>query len=223
MFNKEELLNKVKGHIDVENNEDLLNSLIDEIDDFNERYVDRFGELYIDFVNESTGYEFDPYETFNIKIKKSYKGNEVIPVIVSELSLKELDVAICTLTQYFEEFQGIKKVANDSLKESNDKIYKHIEEANKNNDIVFKTIENLSIAHLDTFTTQFLDGQLYNLNRSEEVILALKDHDWDKFSQRWVNDYALIKLLRYYYNKCADLEGKLKLAEDKIIVNQIMR
>ena len=57
----------------------------------------------------------------------------------------------------------------------------------------------------------------------ENVILALKDYDWDIYSQRWINDYALVKLLRYYYNKCVDLEGKLKLAEDKIIVNQIIK
>ena len=72
MYNKEELLDKIKGHKRIEEHADLLLQLIDEIDDFNAKYADRFADVYIDFVNESTGNECDPYESFNLKFKKNY-------------------------------------------------------------------------------------------------------------------------------------------------------
>ena len=90
------------------------------------------------------------------------------------------------------------------------------------NEIFFKKIDGFTHSSLDTFTQQLLDGQLHDINRIEDVILKLKDNDCDVYSQRWINDYALVKLLRYYYNKCIDLEIKLKLAEDKNIVDSII-
>ena len=223
MYNKEELLDKIKGHKHIEEHTDLLLTLIDEIDEFNEKYADRFADVYIDFVNESTGNEFDPYETFSLNFKKKYKSdNNIIPVIVSELNIKELDIAICCLSQYFEELNEIQKPVRKSIKDSNENIHKKIEEYNKNNEIFFKNIDSFTHSSLDTFTQQLLDGQLHDINRIEDVILKLKDNDCDVYSQHWINDYALVKLLRYYYNKCIDLEIKLKLAEDKNIVDSII-
>ena len=223
MYNKEELLDKIKGHKCIEEHTDLLLQLIDDIDDFNEKYADRFADVYIDFVNESTGNECDPYESFNLKFKKNYKSEDnTVSVIISELSIKELDIAIYCLNKYFEELNGIQKCVRKSIKDSNEKIHKQIEEYNKNNEIFFKKIDGFTHSSLDTFTQQLLDGQLHDINRIEDVILKLKDNDCDVYSQHWINDYALVKLLRYYYNKCIDLEIKLKLAEDKNIVDSII-
>ena len=56
--------------------------------------------------------------------------------------------------------------------------------------IVFMGIEGPQVAPLEEFVKQDIYGLLYDLNRSEEVVLTfIKD-------EKWVNDYAVAKVIR---------------------------
>jgi len=225
MYNKEELLKKIEGHIK-ENEIKLLNSLIDDLDEFNKKYADRFIEVYIDFDDVGNDSEWDTYETFSLRIKPTFDSKQTYKEgnnIHSGMSLDELDTACCVLEQYFEEKDDIVKEVEESLKNDNEKLATRILDEYKSGNIIYKDMEGLKIAKLDTFTRQLIDGQLYDLNRLQEVILSLKDEDISRYHQAWINDMALMHLCKYYYNKCANLEAELRRAEDKIITNQIMK
>ena len=64
-----------------------------------------------------------------------------------------------------------------------------------NGNVVFAAVDGLHVCPLENFVKQPLDGILYDLNRSEAVVLAFL------YDAKWVNDYALTKLLRYYYDQ----------------------
>lgn len=66
--------------------------------------------------------------------------------------------------------------------------------------VVFASIECLHRQKLEEFTKQPLDGMLYDINRNTATILTFID------DPKWVNDFALTKLLEYYYNKCKEYE-----------------
>ena len=66
--------------------------------------------------------------------------------------------------------------------------------------VVFASIEGLHKQKLEDFTQQPLDGMLYDINRDTATILTFLD------DPKWVNDFALTKLLEYYYNKCKEQE-----------------
>lgn len=70
--------------------------------------------------------------------------------------------------------------------------------------ICYRTIEGVFSATLESFTQQPLEGMLYDLNRDRATILAFLD------DPKWTNDLALTRLLEYYYNRCQELEKKLK-------------
>ena len=66
--------------------------------------------------------------------------------------------------------------------------------------VVFASIEGLHRQKLEEFTKQPLDGMLYDINRDTATILTLIE------DPKWINDFALTKLLEYYYNKCNEQE-----------------
>jgi hypothetical protein len=66
--------------------------------------------------------------------------------------------------------------------------------------VVFASIDGLRKQKLEDFTQQPLDGILYDINRNAATILTFID------DPKWVNDFALTKLLEYYYNKCKEYE-----------------
>lgn len=77
---------------------------------------------------------------------------------------------------------------------------KILEEYEKGN-IVINDIEGLQTMPIDKFIEQPTDGMLYDLNRCEEVVLT----DVGK-NERWVNDYAVSKVIRRLKNRIAELE-----------------
>jgi hypothetical protein len=71
--------------------------------------------------------------------------------------------------------------------------------------LVYADIEGLKSIKLEEFIKQPLEGMLYDINRETATILTFLD------DPKWVNDFALTKLLEYYYNKCKEYEdGKVK-------------
>lgn len=79
-----------------------------------------------------------------------------------------------------------------------DKVLKEWEKGN----LVFADIEGLKSIKFEEFIKQPLYGMLYDINRNAATILTYID------DPKWVNDFALTKLLEYYYNKCKDYEAK---------------
>ena len=66
--------------------------------------------------------------------------------------------------------------------------------------LVYADIEGLKSIKFEDFINQPLGGILYDINRNLATILAFID------DPKWVNDFALTKLLEYYYNKCKEQE-----------------
>ena len=69
--------------------------------------------------------------------------------------------------------------------------------------LVYADIEGLESIKFEEFIKQPLDGMLYDINRDTATILTFLD------DPKWVNDFALTKLLEYYYNKCKEYENIL--------------
>lgn len=71
--------------------------------------------------------------------------------------------------------------------------------------LVYADIEGLKSIRFEDFIKQPLEGMLYDVNRCLPVVLTYID------DPKWVNDFALTKLLEYYYNKCKEYEkSKIK-------------
>ena len=70
--------------------------------------------------------------------------------------------------------------------------------------LVYADIEGLKSIKFEEFIKQPLEGMLYDINRNLATILTFID------DPKWVNDFALTKLLEYYYNKCKELKNKLE-------------
>ena len=88
------------------------------------------------------------------------------------------------------------------LESIKDKVLAEWEKGN----LVFADFEGLKSIKFEDFIQQPLDGILYDINRNLATILTFID------DPKWVNDYALTKLLEYYYNKCKDYETNNKEA-----------
>ena len=73
-------------------------------------------------------------------------------------------------------------------------------EYEKGNIVFWDCEDNLLTANLQDFMKQPVDGVLYDLNRSEEVILTFIDNP------KWVNDYAMCKIVRELYKRIEELE-----------------
>ena len=84
--------------------------------------------------------------------------------------------------------------------ETKEELKKLILDAWKDGYVVFASIEGLHRQKLEEFTQQPLDGMLYDINRDTSTISTFLD------DPKWVNDFALTKLLEYYYNKCKEYE-----------------
>ena len=69
--------------------------------------------------------------------------------------------------------------------------------------IVYRTIEGLHKQKLDDFTKQPIEGQLYDINRDMATCLTLIDEPMG------VNNFASMVLIKYYHDKCKELEEKL--------------
>ena len=80
-------------------------------------------------------------------------------------------------------------------------------DARKDGYIVFEDFEGIKKCSLEDFVKQPLDGQLYDINRDWAAIMAFLGE------QTWLNNSACVILLEYYYNKCKELEAKLKEKE----------
>ena len=78
-----------------------------------------------------------------------------------------------------------------------------MEEYRKGN-IVYMSIEGPMTRPITEFVKQPVDGILYDLNRLEEVILTYIE------KEKWINDYALTKLVRYQDKRIKELEEQLK-------------
>lgn len=66
--------------------------------------------------------------------------------------------------------------------------------------LVYADFDGLKSIKFDDFIKQSLEGMLYDINRCLPVVLTYIE------DPKWVNDFALTKLLEYYYNKCKEQE-----------------
>ena len=89
------------------------------------------------------------------------------------------------------------------LESIKDKVLSEWEKGN----LVFADFEGLKSIKFEDFIQQPLDGMLYDINRNLATILTFID------DPKWVNDFALTKLLEYYYNKCKEYETNNKETE----------
>ena len=77
---------------------------------------------------------------------------------------------------------------------------KILEEYKKGN-IVVAGIEGLQCMPIAEFIKQPIDGILYDLNRSEEVVLTFLP------DPKWVNDYAVAQVIRSLKSRIDELEA----------------
>lgn len=87
--------------------------------------------------------------------------------------------------------------------ENND-IKKLVLDEEKKGNIVYNTPFGLYSAKLDAFLSQSTESILYDLNRDFGTILAQID------DVKWVNDYALSKVVIELKKRLAEAEEKLK-------------
>lgn len=228
MYKKEEFFEKIRKHVKKDDHP-LIRSLVEEIETTNEKLKDKgeVYELFIDFYDVDEISEFNPFLTYSLKIKPVEDNNDK-PVsayesLVGEMNLQELDNVVCAVSSLIEEKENIESESEKDFLEHNDKLLKIVEDNCKQNRISFIVFDgNVISQDINKFTEQCLEGQLYDINRSKDVIKSFKDSDWSKHTQRWVNDLALVQLLEYYYNRCKTLEGEISVMDDRIITNEII-
>ena len=226
MYKKEEFFEKIRNHVK-EDDHPLVRSLVEEIETVNEKLKDKgeIYELFIDFYDVDEISEFNPFLTYSLRIKP-VDDNQDKPAVayeslVGEMNLRELDNVVCAVSSLIEEKEDIKSDSEKDFLEHNSKLLKIVEDNRKQNRISFIVFDgNVISQDINKFTKQCLEGQLYDINRSKDVIKSFKDSDWSKHTQRWVNDLALVQLLEFYYNRCKTLEGEIAALNDRIITNE---
>ena len=228
MYKKEEFFEKIRKHVKKDDHP-LIRSLVEEIETTNEKLKDKgeVYELFIDFYDVDEISEFNPFLTYSLKIKPVEDNNDkpasAYESLVGEMNLQQLDNVVCAVSSLIEEKENIESESEKDFLEHNDKLLKIVEDNCKQNQISFIVFDgNVISQDINKFTEQCLEGQLYDINRSKDVIKSFKDSDWSKHTQRWVNDLALIQLLEYYYNRCKTLEGEISVLNDRIITNEII-
>lgn len=228
MYKKEEFFEKIRKHVKKDDHP-LIRSLVEEIETTNEKLKDKgeVYELFIDFYDVDEISEFNPFLTYSLKIKPVEDNNDkpasAYESLVGEMNLQQLDNVVCAVSSLIEEKENIESESEKDFLEHNDKLLKIVEDNCKQNRISFMVFDgNVISQDINKFTEQCLRGQLYDINRSKDVIKSFKDSDWSKHTQRWVNDLALIQILEYYYNRCKTLEGEISVLNDRIITNEII-
>ena len=228
MYRKEEFFEKIRKHVKKDDHP-LIRSLVEEIETTNEKLKDKgeVYELFIDFYDVDEISEFNPFLTYSLKIKPVEDNNDkpasAYESLVGEMNLQQLDNVVCAVSSLIEEKENIESESEKDFLEHNDKLLKIVEDNCKQNRISFMVFDgNVISQDINKFTEQCLRGQLYDINRSKDVIKSFKDSDWSKHTQRWVNDLALIQILEYYYNRCKTLEGEISVLNDRIITNEII-
>ena len=228
MYRKEEFFEKIRKHVKKDDHP-LIRSLVEEIETTNEKLKDEgeVYELFIDFYDVDEISEFNPFLTYSLKIKPVEDNNDkpasAYESLVGEMNLQELDNVVCAVSSLIEEKENIESESEKDFLEHNDKLLKIVEDNCKQNRISFIVFDgNVISQDINKFTEQCLRGQLYDINRSKDVIKSFKDSDWSKHTQRWVNDLALVQLLEFYYNRCKTLEGEISVLNDRIITNEII-
>lgn len=228
MYKKEEFFEKIRNHVK-EDDHPLVRSLVEEIETVNEKLKDEgeIYELFIDFYDVDEISEFNPFLTYSLRIKP-VDDNQDKPAVayeslVGEMNLRELDNVVCAISSLIEEKENIESESAKDFLEHNSNLLKVVEDNRKQNRISFILFDGDVVSQdINKFTEQSLEGQLYDINRSEEMIKSFKDSDWSKYTQRWLNDLALVQLLEFYYNKCKSLEGEISVLNDRIITNEII-
>ena len=228
MYRKEAFFEKIRKHVKKDDHP-LIRTLVEEIETTNEKLKDKgeVYELFIDFYDVDEISEFNPFLTYSLKIKPVEDNNDkpasAYESLVGEMNLQELDNVVCAVSSLIEEKENIESESKKDFLEHNDKLLKIVEDNCKQNRISFIVFDgNVISQDINKFTEQCLEGQLYDINRSKDVIKSFKDSDWSKHTQRWVNDLALVQLLEYYYNRCKTLEGEISVLNDRIITNEII-
>lgn len=99
-----------------------------------------------------------------------------------------------------EEQNGIKKVVLNEYKKGN---------------LVINGNDGIQVAPLKEIIKQPIDGLLYDLNRNEMVILTFIN------DPKWINDYALVQVLREFKNQISNLESENKNLRDFLASHKI--
>jgi hypothetical protein len=76
-----------------------------------------------------------------------------------------------------------------------------LEEYKKGNIVVASGIEGLQAMPIAEFIKQPADGMLYDLNRSESVVLTFLPNP------KWINDYAVAQVIRALKSRIEELES----------------
>lgn len=75
--------------------------------------------------------------------------------------------------------------------------------ARKEGKVVVLTFDGFRTIPLEALVEQPIEELLYDLNRSEEVILNFMD------DPKWINDFACAQVIRYLKNKLENTKEKL--------------
>lgn len=123
MYNEDILLKKVEGHIK-DNEKNILNGLIQDVKEFNSDYCNPEASVFIDFDNVGNDGDYDPYETFSLKLKRNNRES----VIIDNMDLHELDIACAAIYGYFDEVSELlqPKLAGQAYQEKVTKLESEI-------------------------------------------------------------------------------------------------
>lgn len=88
----------------------------------------------------------------------------------------------------------------------NKEILDKIIELKKVNKIVFMTEEGLMTSNIEDIINQPIEGLLYDLNRDDATLSTMANSK----SLRWVNDMALVNVLKFIYNENINLKKEVE-------------
>ena len=94
-----------------------------------------------------------------------------------------------------------------------DKQLEDIRVKEKNGEIIFLTEEGASVAKIEDIIKQPIDGLLYDLNRDYATLATMAK---SSKSMRWVNDMALVNVLKYVLNENNKLKNDLEIANKEL-------
>lgn len=72
--------------------------------------------------------------------------------------------------------------------------------ARKEGELVILTFDGFRTIPLEELVEQPIEGLLYDLNRSEEAVMAFMD------DPKWINDFACVQVIRYLKNKLENIK-----------------